>query len=738
MLFLHYPLSGGCMRPESYSTPGGIVVTRSVSNISFSRGLSGLLHKLDTQRGVYFSSGYEYPERYSRWDFAALAPPLEIVAEGREVRFQPLNERGKMLAQILEPLLRDHPHWAAFTVENGALHGTLRPLPELFPEEERSKQPSAFSILRTLVDEFRHPLAARLALVGAFGYDLLFQFDPIERKLPREGVKDLHLFLCDDIYFMDRKKERIERFQYDFARGELSTRGMARTASRIKARKSAAKAADSAIVSDHTSEEYIAGVESVREGMRRGDYYEVVLRQTLRAPYSGSPSELFGRIQHASPSPYEFFLQFGDEQLIGASPEMFVRVEGRRVETCPIAGTARRTGDPLRDADSIRALLNSTKEESELTMCSDVDRNDKSRVCEPGSVRVIGRRLIESYAGLFHTVDHVEGTLAEGFDSLDAFLSHMWAVTVIGAPKKWAAQAIENLEKTARGWYGGAVGMIALDGDINTGITIRTIDLREGIAGYDAGATLLYDSIPADEDRECWLKATGFFRALNVRPSGNAPRAYAEPYIPSREDSRGVRLLLVDCEDCFIHTLANYARQTGAEVMTYRAGFPLDLIERLQPSLILVSPGPGRPEDFHLPALVRHAAKLEAPVFGVCLGLQAMVEAFGGELGVLGYPMHGKPSRVRHRGVGVFAGLPEEFRVGRYHSLYAIPEKLPACLEVTAESDDGIIMGVRHRELPMEAVQFHPESILTLEGDCGLRLMENVVSTLGHARMATR
>ena len=114
---------------------------------------------------------------------------------------------------------------------------------------------------------------------------------------------------------------------------------------------------------------------------------------------------------------------------------MFVRVEGRRVETCPIAGTARRTGDPLRDADNIRELLNSTKEESELTMCTDVDRNDKSRVCEPGSVRVIGRRLIESYAGVFHTVDHVEGTLAEGFDSLDAFLSHMWAVTIIGAPK---------------------------------------------------------------------------------------------------------------------------------------------------------------------------------------------------------------------------------------------------------------------------------------------------------------
>jgi anthranilate synthase len=293
-------------------------------------------------------------------------------------------------------------------------------------------------------------------------------------------------------------------------------------------------------------------------------------------------------------------------------------------------------------------------------------------------------------------------------------------VTVIGAPKKWAARAIENLEKDARGWYGGAVGMISLDGDMNTGITIRTVHLRDGIARYGAGATLLYDSIPASEDAECRLKATGFFRALHPRPEPK-PASLVAPA------NTGIRLLLVDNEDCFIHTLANYARQTGAEVVTYRAGFSLDLIERLAPSLILVSPGPGRPEDFGVPALIRHAAKLEVPVFGVCLGLQGMVEAFGGELGVLEYPMHGKSSTIRHTGVGVFEGLPETFRVGRYHSLYAIREKLPPSLEVTAETEDGVIMGVRHRELPMEAVQFHPESILTLEGDCGLKLMQNAV-----------
>src|SRR6185437_14207138 len=172
----------------------------------------------------------------------------------------------------------------------------------------------------------------------------------------------------------------------------------------------------------------------------------------------------------------------------------------------------------------------------------------------------------------------------------------------------------------------------------------------------------------------------------------------------------GVKLLLIDNDDCFIHTLANYARQTGAEVVTYRAGIPHELIREIAPSLILVSPGPGRPADFGVPELVKFAASAGIPLFGVCLGLQGIVEAFGGELGVLDYPVHGKRSTVRHRNEGVFEGLPPEFQVGRYHSLYARREKLPSCLQVTAEtSEGGVIMGVRHRELPVEAVQFHPE-----------------------------
>ena len=191
-----------------------------------------------------------------------------------------------------------------------------------------------------------------------------------------------------------------------------------------------------------------------------------------------------------------------------------MRVTGDRVETCPIAGTIARGEGAMADAEAIRTLLTSPKEESELTMCTDVDRNDKSRICVPGSIKVIGRRQIEIYSRLIHTVDHVEGMLRPGFDALDAFLTHMWAVTVTGAPKNWAMQFIEDHEDAPRRWYGGAVGMIGFDGGMNTGLTLRTAHITGGVAAVRVGATLLYDSDPAEEERETVLKARALLETL--------------------------------------------------------------------------------------------------------------------------------------------------------------------------------------------------------------------------------
>ena len=184
----------------------------------------------------------------------------------------------------------------------------------------------------------------------------------------------------------------------------------------------------------------------------------------------------------------------------------------------------------------------------------------------------------------------------------------------------------------------------------------------------------------------------------------------------------------MDNDDCFIHTLANYARQTGAEVVTYRAGFPPELIAQVAPSLILISPGPGPARGFRRAGSgedggARWACRCSACAWG-CRGSWRRSAA---NWACSTIRCTASRRRCGIAASGVFEGLPEEFQVGRYHSLFARRETFPACLEVTAETEDGVIMGVRHRELPIEAVQFHPESILTAEGDHGLKLMENAV-----------
>jgi anthranilate synthase len=286
---------------------------------------------------------------------------------------------------------------------------------------------------------------------------------------------------------------------------------------------------------------------------------------------------------------------------------------------------------------------------------------------------------------------------------------------------------IENHEKSPRAWYGGAIGMVHFNGDLNTGLTLRTIRIKDGIAEVRAGATLLYDSDPAEEEAETELKASAMLAAIREASAGNAAAG-------EREGARvgeGVSILLVDHEDSFVHTLANYFRQTGASVATVRTPVPEEVFDRINPDLVVLSPGPGSPKDFDTKATIDKARKRDLPIFGVCLGLQALAEAYGGELRQLQVPMHGKPSRIRVNKPGtIFSGLPKEVTVGRYHSIFADPARLPDAFMVTAETDDGVVMAIEHKHEPVVAVQFHPESIMTLGQNAGMRMIENVVAHL--------
>ena len=705
----------------SYTTEGGIEIQVEIAAIQPEAAIEDLVDRLDSARGVLLSSSYEYPGRYTRWDMGFVDPPLAVTSCRELVTFEALNARGEVLLKPVRRVVEELGFVSI--VEDGVDHVVceIERTSARFEEEERSRQPSSFAVVRAVVDLFMGS-DEHLGLYGAFGYDLAFQFEPIDLKLPRPGdQRDLVLYVPDEIIVVDHQGGIAERRRYDFAYDGLDTADISRSGSREPYQPDL----DLMSIRDHESGEYAEVVELAREYFARGDLFEVVSSQTFVEPSPEPPSELFRRLKEQNPSPYGFLINLGNaEWLVGASPEMYVRVEGDRVETCPISGTIARGQDPLDDASQILALLNSEKDESELTMCTDVDRNDKSRICIPGSVKVIGRRQIEMYSRLIHTVDHVEGRLRPEFDALDAFLAHTWAVTVTGAPKTAAMMFLEDHERTPRAWYGGAIGKVGFDGGLNTGLTLRTIRIKDGHAEVRVGATLLWDSDPIAEEEETELKASAFLDALRL------PRRLPEPQVlPVSEEPKNV--LLVDHMDSFVHTLGNYLRQTGADVVTQRSGFPLEDLSLRRPDLLVLSPGPGTPSDFQISDTIEAALALEIPIFGVCLGLQAVVEFFGGTLSQLTTPMHGKSSSVQVLGGRLFEGLPSEFRAGRYHSLYAGEETIPDALEVTAVSaDDGVVMAVEHKSLPIKAVQFHPESIMSFDDEVGLRLMRNAVQLL--------
>ena len=699
-----------------YRTRAGLVVTRLAEQ--FSGGatrLDALIELLDRRRGVVLSSGTTVPGRYESFDLGFADPPLVLETRGIDFTLSALNPRGEVLIVFLGDNLRDHN--VVFTEKTAArLSGHIIRGAAPVEEDQRTRRASVMSLVRDLIAGFGANDDPLLGLFGAFAYDLVFQIEDLVQKRPREAdQRDIVLYVPDQLLAYDRATGRGVVLSYDFAWNGKSTAGLPRdTAESVYAKTPRQGFAD------HAPGEYQATVEIARAAFARGDLFEAVPGQLFGEPCERSPAEVFQRLCRINPSPYGALMNLGDgEFLVSASPEMFVRSDGRRVETCPISGTIARGTDAIGDAEQIRQLLNSEKDEFELNMCTDVDRNDKARVCVPGTIKVLARRQIETYSKLFHTVDHVEGMLRPGFDALDAFLTHAWAVTVTGAPKLWAMQFVEDHERSPRRWYAGAIGCVNFDGSINTGLTIRTIRMKDGLAEVRVGATCLFDSDAAAEDRECQVKAAALFQALRGDPpkplSSTAPDATGS----------GKQVLLIDHDDSFVHMLADYFRQVGASVTVVRHVHALDMLKQRKWDLLVLSPGPGRPEDFKIASTIEVAIAKKLPIFGVCLGVQAIGEYFGGELGQLSQPAHGRPSRVQVRGGRLMRSLPNEIVIGRYHSLYVARESMPEVLTVTASTEDGVAMAIEHNSLPVGGVQFHPESLMSLGGEVGLRIVEN-------------
>ena len=261
-------------------------------------------------------------------------------------------------------------------------------------------------------------------------------------------------------------------------------------------------------------------VRTAKEYIAAGDIYQVVLSQRFEAKIEADPFTVYRALRHVNPSPYMYFLRVGGRSIVGSSPEMLVRVEGRRVETHPIAGTRPRGRTEDEDVRLAEELKRNEKERAEHVMLVDLGRNDIGRVSAYGSVRVPTYMTLERYSHVMHLVSIVEGKLDEHHDRLDALVACFPAGTVSGAPKVRAMEIIAELENRRRGAYAGAVGYLDFAGNLDFCITIRTVIIENGRAYVQAGAGIVADSNPAAEYEETRDKARAVIRALELAQRG--------------------------------------------------------------------------------------------------------------------------------------------------------------------------------------------------------------------------
>lgn len=475
--------------------------------------------------GVLYES-VDIAQVYGRYSLAVVDPPLLVEGKDEAFRIRALNRIGQdILARKLSdadlpccPQVQRTP-----TMLSGTVPCERRPV----AEDERLQLNNISQVIRNLLQAFRCD-DRFLGLYGAFAYDFVRLFEPLPNCLPPIATQDFRLFMPDMLLSYDHLRERAILYVYDFLESPLSAQEF------LQERLAGLRTADvptlepapriripHKLESDIGREAFMTAVDAAREQMRQGEFFEVVLSHSYRGRYDCSPLELYRRFREINPSPYQFYVNYGDEALVGASPEMFVRVENGVVQQRPISGTVPRGKDSLTDYHNMMRLLNSEKEKSELDMLIDLARNDVSRVCEPG-VTVSDYRYVEKYSRVMHTVAQVEGRLAPGWTAFDAFIASLNAGTLTGAPKAAAMAYLDRNESSRRGYYGGNVGYLTFSGQMDTGIIIRTAHLvrrQEPADSYDVrvrvGATLLYDSDPASEYAETEAKARALLEALD-------------------------------------------------------------------------------------------------------------------------------------------------------------------------------------------------------------------------------
>jgi anthranilate synthase component 1 len=391
-----------------------------------------------------------------------------------------------------------------------------------------------FGTVQTIVDDVKMaPPAGDLAFwggaVGFFGYDLVRTVEHLP-DVPHDdlGIPDMVMMLTGPVVLFDHlRRSTTIIVPCPLAEGVDVAPEYDRTVARIAAIKATLQGpvpplpphtpADIGPVESNIGHErFCDAVETVREYVYAGDAFQVVPSQRFSATVGLEPFAVYRGLRTVNPSPYMFFIDTGDVALAGSSPEMLVKVTDGVVETRPIAGTRQRGADRAEDLALAEELLSDPKERAEHVMLVDLGRNDLGRVCAPGSVRVKELMVVEFYSHVMHIESSVVGVLSDGCRAVDALKSTFPAGTLSGAPKVRAMEIIDELEPTKRGPYGGAVGYIGFDGNLDTCITIRTIVCKDGRCHVQAGAGVVADSNADSEFEETQRKAAGMFRAIEV------------------------------------------------------------------------------------------------------------------------------------------------------------------------------------------------------------------------------
>jgi len=372
--------------------------------------------------------------------------------------------------------------------------------------------------------------------VGFMGYDVVRFFEELpDRVKSGLDIPDVFFMITDTLVIFDNITHLIKVVSNAHVKGRSAEAAYREATKKINAlvrklkagvkgqgarSKKKTKTSGHTLTSNFTQPQYEQAVLKAKEYIRAGDIFQVVPSQRFQTKINVEPYEIYRALRLVNPSPYMYFLRCGDATVVGASPEVMVRLEGGRIDLRPIAGTRRRGATEEEDKALAGELLADPKERAEHIMLVDLGRNDVGRVSEPGSVKVSELMVIERYSHVMHIVSNVRGSLSVNNDSYDVIRACFPAGTVSGAPKIRAMQIIDELEPTRRGPYAGAVGYFGFSGNMDTCITIRTLVIKDYVAYIQAGGGVVADSDPAAEYQETVNKAKAMMRAVEMAEKG--------------------------------------------------------------------------------------------------------------------------------------------------------------------------------------------------------------------------